>query len=305
MFGLVVGGMISPISKFWWEAEEEDGFSLPPLIQESETTNSSSVSTAQPSPTFNLPGPNLTHVIVIASYFGANQQKVMRDLLSKQHEVRDTVLPGSPFGKMILVDNSSPLGPEVERLCSEYGIEYTRNEDTDNGFQRELGAWRWAVKKVLPRLPLYDDSIIYFLQDSMLARSMMRYPPPQGLRATRVFYFEGGKWIPINSWVDIGARAMKNVKDAPPFDVQKIRSGKDVFNGMFGPNFIATWNFTRTMEKRGVFDMLQVKRKLDEEATERILGWFLSHDVGDDNAIGGHFQRPVTAPLFQKFYQGR
>ena len=41
--------------------------------------------------------------------------------------------------------------------------------------------------------------------------------------------------------------------------------------------------------RRGFFDMMKVTTKLDEQRSERVIGWFLTHDTGEPCSIAGPF----------------
>ena len=57
----------------------------------------------------------------------------------------------------------SQLGMDVEGTY--IGLtDVVRNGDWRFGHQYELGAWRWAVLKVLPTLGLSAETIIYLMQ---------------------------------------------------------------------------------------------------------------------------------------------
>lgn len=114
--------------------------------------------------------PLLTHVVVAASRFGAfpRANKTLdrvREIVRNQADVRRRVLPANS-SLVLFVDNDtpSPAGEVMRAECEKQGLLYERNGDWRFGHQYELGAWRWAVLKVLPTLGLSADTIIYLMQ---------------------------------------------------------------------------------------------------------------------------------------------
>ena len=89
------------------------------------------------------------------------------------------------------------------------------------------------------------------------------------------------------------------------------------FMSNFGPNLLVTWKTARRLQQRGFFDMLRVRSKLDEQISERVIGYLLTHDkemrhsacsVGGD--ISSHLsrcaaRRSCNVGTFDKVFLGR
>ena len=102
-------------------------------------------------------------------------------------------------------------------------------------------------------------------------------------------------------WVAAAERALRGVQRAPPragesapavhgtkhaASLSLPRAG-DVFMGCFGPNFFASYHGAVALLRRGVFDMMRVRTKLNEQVSERVLGWVLSRELSSPCSVAG------------------
>lgn len=217
---------------------------------------------------------------------------------------------------MVLVDNASPAAGAVRKAAHVAGMVYARNDDAvDNGFGYELGAWRWAVAHVLPKVGLAEDAVVYLVQDTLFLAGksgVVPYPPPEGFRGTRVYHFEAGPYWHRQNWepaLKEAARKLGLDEPAPVPDPPAVTG----FKGCFGPNLVLRWSEARALRDRGFFDMLRAGDKDDEQRTERVIGWALKELLGDDGSLCGHFRDSLwatnprghpkeAAPCFRKEY---
>lgn len=72
-----------------------------------------------------------------------------------------------------------------------------------------------------------------------------------------------------------------------------IDEKRKVFPACFGPNVVGRYDVIRSLLARGLFDMMRVRTKLDEQRSERILGLFLARDPAtlDTGSLGGDYLR--------------
>ena len=234
-----------------------------------------------------------THVVVAAAHYQRDNasQALMQHILSLQREAREKWL--GPFESLFLVvenDDDAYSRAPVEAA----GLSYARNEAYPE-FGFELGAWRWAVTRVLPGADVCDDAVVYLTQDSLIMnRAPMPHPPPASFVATRVYSFDGTKQllgVPRSErhWQPEAAAAFSRVAGGPDAAI----SPKKTFAGCFGPNVVGLWSAWTRLASRGFFDMMRVRKKLDEQRSERVLGLFLQRDgdVLDNSSIGGDYLR--------------
>ena len=116
-----------------------------------------------------------THVVVVATRFGSGNWSIDEHpaaaMVRRQIRAAKLWLPPKQSA-VVIVDNMSPddAAAAMRAACaneSDALIICVKNEDWARGFGYELGAWRWAVKKVLPSLALVKDAIVYLMQDSL------------------------------------------------------------------------------------------------------------------------------------------
>ena len=135
----------------------------------------------------------MEHVIVASAHYGDDDasQALMRRLLEQHSAATRQWLPRLERSLVLVVENDAfeRSRGAVEAL----NLSYALNRDyPDFGF--ELGAWRWALKVVLPSLEICADAVVYLTQDSLiLNREPISYPPPATLNATRIYSFDGTK----------------------------------------------------------------------------------------------------------------
>ena len=239
------------------------------------------------------------HAVVLAAHYDArsNASLEFRDEIFALHEAaRSTWMPR---GLVLVVENDAIA--LSARAAAKRGLAYARNRDYPSyGF--ELGAWRWALREELPRLNLCDDAVIYLTQDSLVLNDSPLDYPPRNLTSTRIYSFDGLKpllGVPRKErhWAAAAAEAFRSVQGA---DFDRRVSRETGFAGCFGPNLAGTYAHLRSLLRRGVFDMMRAKTKLDEQRSERILGLFLERDAAtrDAGAVGGDYlkaQRAKTA----------
>ena len=65
------------------------------------------------------------------------------------------------------------------------------------------------------------------------------------------------------------------------------------FSGCYGPGLVATWGAASELGRRGFFSMMRIKAKLEEQRSERVIGWFLTHDVGEPCSVAGPAHQSV------------
>jgi len=233
-------------------------------------------------------GTCLTHALVHATHHDTAKSPLLETILNSLETAMATYLPHGR-NAVLLVDNSevAEARQHIEISCLHRGFHYARNSYLALGYGFELGAWRHAVTHMLPTLPLCDDGLLYFLQDSMLLSSPpLPYPPPRGFGAASIFSFPGNIGWPPTSLKDIeGAAwaAFANVSGNVSSDVH----GFD-FTGCFGPNFVTTWRHARSLRDRGFFAMMPIRHKrgyppFSEQVSERVIGLFFYNDEADSS----------------------
>ena len=330
--------------------------------------------------------PALTHVVVVAARFGqfpkANRTlDTVRRIVSSQAAVLRRVLPKGS-STVLFVDNATPslAGDVLREECARHGLRYARNDEWSAGYGYELGAWRWAVLKVLPTFDLATDAIVYLMQaahapgcnhrrpacnhvhpgctlrgclspcvsaqDSMtLERWPLRYPPPASFRAASLLSFapeepptlaptlapnpspntnpnpkpnpnsdqhaaraqlsprphlpphqeasilgiDQGAEAQRSAWVGDTSAALRLVEQADPAAPATTAR----FSGCYGPGLVATWGAASELGRRGFFSMMRIRAKLEEQRSERVIGWFLTHDVGEPCSVAGPAHQSV------------
>lgn len=293
-----------------------------------------------------------THAVVLAARF--TRSAMVTAMIERHARSTLTYLPANGSSVLIIVDNGSPreVADVLRGACEQHGpsIIYAKNTDWRDGFGYELGAWRWAVRAVLPSLEqqqqpigssselrrrrLADDAIVYLMQDSVaLAHAALPYPPPRWFYAASLISYrtEGhGAGIPLigvprnmSSAIEADATraALATVENAPEILTSNKSSATHApltrFMSNFGPNLLVTWKTARRLQQRGFFDMLRVRSKLDEQISERVIGYLLTHDkemrhsacsVGGD--ISSHLsrcaaRRSCNVGAFDKVFLGR
>lgn len=242
----------------------------------------------------------LTHVVVAAAHYGPDNasQALRREVLALQRAAADAWLrPASTAGRSLFLVVENDAAERSRAAVEAATLAYARNEDYGDGFGFELGAWRWAVARALPAARLCDDAVVYLTQDSLVMNAApIGYPPPRSLNATRVYDFDGSKplfGVPRaeRHWQRAAASAFARVAGAPDAAI----SARETFAGCYGPNLVGTWRVLRALGTRGVFDMMRVRTKLDEQRSERVLGLFLARDVRDTSSLGGDYRRAELA----------
>jgi hypothetical protein len=266
----------------------------------------------------------ITHAIVAAARFphGGDAEKA-RGMVEawRKHVLLAELLPPRGRAVLIIVDNCSPKAVEkaLRAACTSNSsgthprIIYARNDAWVSGYGFELGAWRWAMRHVLPSLGLVQDALVYFVQDSLrLALPALPYPPPAAFQAAPLLSFpglppgerdmgvgdlpvrdeKGRKLDGEGTWAAVAAAAVGRVRGAPPMDPHAVGP----FTGCFGPNMLATWAAARSLMARGFFEMLKVRSKVDEQISERLIGWLLSHALLDDSAAAASSVAASIAP---------
>lgn len=245
----------------------------------------------------------ITHVAVAAARHSDAARAISTCDRWRQEDAKPMLPPGRSV--VVIVDNASPEPARTalrERCQNGRDRIYARNDDWSLGYGFELGAWRWAILHVLPSLPLRPDAIIYFTQDSLqFNQPALPYPPPPSFKAAALVTFlepertnynralllsapGRGALPPLEShrtWTTLAADALSRLRGAPPFH------HRESFSGCFGPAFLATWASARALQARGFFDMLRVESKLDEQITERLIGWILRYDLGNACSVAG------------------
>lgn len=267
----------------------------------------------------------LTHVVVVASRFGNSDGSLIEAMIQRQRHVRTFYLPAGR-NALVVVDNNSPSAAAtvLASACQRADLVYTRNEQWALGFGYELGAWRWAILKELPRLLLAREALVYLTQDSVtLSETALPFPPPSGFGAAMLLSFrtEGNRrpisllGLPQNASAALESSAIRaalaTVRDAPA-----VPSDMPRFMSCFGPNLLVTWQTARRLEERGLFEMLRVRTKLDEQVSERVVGFFFTHDRHERQpcAVAGDMTHLATScaakrvcriGMFEKRYLGR
>ena len=117
----------------------------------------------------------ITHVFVVATRFSATSTGAAEHpaaaMVQRQIAAARRWLPLGRSALVIVDNNSSAEASGVlHSLCAaEPGLViYSLNHDWALGYGYELGAWRWAVSRVLPDLAgLAHDAIVYLVQDGV------------------------------------------------------------------------------------------------------------------------------------------
>lgn len=278
----------------------------------------------------------LTHVVVLAARF--TRSSMASNMVRKQaHSVR-RFLP-SNRSAMIIVDNASPHAVAVElkgtceRLDDAAHCIYARNGDWERGFGYELGAFRWALRETIPTVlssRLAPNAILYFMQDSLtLAHDALPYPPPSWFAgAPLISYRTEGHGHPITLIgvprdqsagieVEVTRAALATVRNAPVVSTSPSDGPLVRYMSNFGPNLVTTWSSAHWLLQRGFFDMLRVRTKFDEQVSERVIGYFFTHDQELHHAacslagdVSSHLsrcaaRRGCNLGLFDKVFGGR
>ena len=270
----------------------------------------------------------ITHVVVAAARHlepasaSATIAQWLADVLGRR------LLPPRPRSLVLFVDNASPppaaraLRDACARASAAGPIEvrYVRNQDWADGFGFELGAWRWALRHSLGKttttttsssssgggeggaddaeLSIATDALLYLTQDSLrLWRPALPYPPPRSFTAAPLLSFaSGGGAIQgvtpdeaASQW-RAAAAALRRVERATPF-----LPGRR-YTGAFGPSLLTTVANGKALLARGLFDMLRVQSKVDEQLSERLLGWFVTHDLHQPCSVGGDYYLNFVLP---------
>ena len=267
----------------------------------------------------------ITHVVIAAARF--TEAAAVRPTIARQSRARQAFLPAAASA-LVVVDNGSPTAAadELRSVCGEpedcgswynhtcgRSCHYLRNGDWEAGFGYELGAWRWAVQRELPRWPnLAADALVYLLQDStMLARPALPFPPPPSFRAGMaclVSYRPEGSGrgnrigllgVPSNESAALEARAIRTaLSSLTPATVatSAMTATSPRYMSCFGPNVVVTWRVAQRLVSRGFFDMLRVRSKRDEQLSERAIGFFLTHDdeVRQPCSVAGDVTSHIT-----------
>ena len=189
------------------------------------------------------------------------------------------------------------------------------------------------MRHVLPTLRLRRDALIYFVQDSLMLRQpLYAYPPPPTFIAASMISFSpsktfmdpgGGRTLSQNEsdavWVAAAQQALAGVQSTPqragvasnavattalhgsrrassatPGWTQPTPRATDAFMGCFGPNFFSSYHGARSLLERGVFDMMHVRTKLDEQVSERVLGWFIGRELNSPCSVAGDITSHLT-----------
>ena len=256
----------------------------------------------------------LTHVVVVAARWNADPDRMVWTLRKLSNGWR-RYLPRNRSA-VVIVDNLSPLavGDQLRAECSGVRVVYTRNKDHAYGRGFELGAWRWAMRHVLPGLNMRDDTILYFTQDSLsLNRHALRYPPPHSFEAAALlsFDYEAAKIrglsaeqtyerlrITVSRLQELPPSAQEALRDDRPSGNRTAAGARTKMYGCFGPNMVSTWSYARALENRGFFDLINATVKADEELAERAIGWLMSRGaVGLPScSVSGNYYRNFVLP---------
>jgi len=236
-------------------------------------------------------GTCLTHALVHATHHDTAKSPLLETILNSLETTMATYLPHGR-NAVLLVDNSevAEVRQHIEISCLRRGFHYARNSYLALGYGFELGAWRHAVTHMLPTLPLCDDGLLYFLQDSLLLSSPpLPYPPPRGFGAASIFSFRGnisvGGGVSLKNMQGAARAAFANVAGNVSSDVHGFTN----FTGCFGPNFVTTWRHARSLRDRGFFEMMPIRHKVtkyppfSEQVSERVIGLFFYNDETDSS----------------------
>ena len=135
----------------------------------------------------------LTHVVVLAAHYScllcSTPTKNVREHASKLQQW----FPARRWAAVVVDNNSSDAAAQrMAWACGNAsGFVYTRNEEQPT-FGYELGAWRWAVRRILPTLAMAADAVVYLLQDTaFLTGPPLPHPPPPGFRVASLSSFNG------------------------------------------------------------------------------------------------------------------
>jgi hypothetical protein len=157
------------------------------------------------------------------------------------------------------------------------------------------------VRHELPRVGLATDALIYLTQDSLrLARPALPYPPPRTFTAAPLLSFASGGGAlqgitasdAASEWRRVAPAALRSIANATP--VRPLTP----FTSAFGPSLLVTWAAAQALHARGLFEMLRVRSKLDEQMSERLLGWFITHDLQTQQpcSVGGDYYLNFLLP---------